>query len=70
MTVDWDPLAFSDWLKLSVEDATAVARAVERWAEIGEGIVYAAEGGEFRLFVGAHVVLSPARKDAQLFAGE
>ena len=57
MIVDWDPDALDDWRKLSIEDAAAVAQAVQHWADTGEGLVYAAEGGEFRLFVGPRAVL-------------
>jgi hypothetical protein len=30
---------------------------VQRWADAGEGVVAATEGGEFRLFVGERLVV-------------
>jgi hypothetical protein len=57
MRVVWDPLALDDWKRLRMQEAADVAASVERWAATGEGVVYAAGGGEFRLFVGASAVV-------------
>ncbi|WP_394826686.1 hypothetical protein [Pendulispora albinea] len=57
MNIAWGADAYADWRRLRFADAEAVATAVERWASTGEGLVYAAGGGEFRLFVGRHVVV-------------
>jgi hypothetical protein len=56
MNVEWDPRA-EDWRRLKLEDATFVARAVKDGSETGKGIVYAAGGGEYRLFVGDRLVV-------------
>jgi hypothetical protein len=54
--VEWWPRALEDWNRLAFEDAEAVARAVRVFAETGAGVVIAVEG-DFRLFVGLHVVV-------------
>jgi hypothetical protein len=43
-------------MRLSFADAEAVARAVRRWTETGQGVVIAVEG-EYRLLVGGLVVV-------------
>jgi hypothetical protein len=53
--VVWSDRAMEDWLALTFENAEAVARAVRRFAESGEGTTIYVEG-EYRLFVGSHVV--------------
>jgi hypothetical protein len=50
--VVWSDRAMEDWLRLGFEDAEAVARAVRRFAESGEGLTIAIED-EYRLFVGS-----------------
>jgi hypothetical protein len=52
MNVRYSDDAEDDWRRLKLEDAVAVARAVQSWAATGAGVVYAAGAGEFRLFVG------------------
>jgi hypothetical protein len=54
--VRWSDSATADWMRLSFEDAEAVARAVRRFGETAEGLVIFADG-EYRLFVGTHVVV-------------
>jgi hypothetical protein len=54
--VEWTEDALDDWKRLSLAEARAVAEAVQRWATTGAGIVIAAEGSEYLLFVGEHVV--------------
>jgi hypothetical protein len=57
MSAFWWPAAEEDWRRLSYPDAEAVARAVQRWDEAGEGLVYAAGPTEYRLLVGSFVVV-------------
>jgi hypothetical protein len=54
--VEWWPRALEDSNRLAFEDAEAVARAVRVFAETGAGVVIFVEG-EYRLFVGLHVVV-------------
>ena len=51
----WSPDARADWRRMPLAEARAVATAVERWAQTGQGIVTAGEAGAFLLFGGAHV---------------
>ncbi len=53
--VIWGEFALETWRRLGMQEAKAVAVAVDRWAERGEGLAIF-EDGELRLFVGAHVV--------------
>jgi hypothetical protein len=54
--VAWSATALDDWSRLPLVDGRVVAIAVDRWAATGAGTVIAIEG-EYRLFVGAHVVV-------------
>jgi hypothetical protein len=54
--VEWWPRALDDWERLPFDDAVAVARGVRAFAETGAGLMIYTEG-EYRLFVGAHVVV-------------
>jgi hypothetical protein len=62
MIVVWDESALESWRRLSLSDARAVAEAVERWAQTGQGLVVAVDG-EFQLFVGQHVVVMLVARD-------
>jgi hypothetical protein len=53
--VVWSHRSMEDWLALTFENAEAVARAVRRFAESGEGMTIHV-GGEYRPFVGSYVV--------------
>jgi hypothetical protein len=55
-SVAWTQDALDGWKRLPLAEARAVAEAVQRWASTGEGLVVAAEGAEYLLFVGVHVV--------------
>ena len=55
MNVEWSALAEEDWRRLPLDEAVQVPRAVRRFAEANEGLVIYVEG-EYRLFVGNHVV--------------
>ena len=57
MSAVWSRAAEEDWRQLSLADAEAVARAVERWDATGEGLVHAAGPAEYRLFVEHFVVV-------------
>jgi hypothetical protein len=57
MSIVWSRAAITDWRRLSLADAEVVVRGVERWNRVGEGLVHAAGASEYRLFVGAHVVV-------------
>ena len=63
MSVVWWPDAEEDWKRLSYADAEAVARAVQRWDEAGEGLVYAAGPTEYRLLVGRLLVVFYMERD-------
>jgi hypothetical protein len=54
--VEWTADALDDWRRLPLADAADVARAVQRFADFGEGIAIAGDGGVFLLFVGPRVV--------------
>lgn len=56
MKVLWWPGASLRLLNMPRADAEAIDRAVQRWASSGEGYVIHVEG-EYRLFVGAYVVV-------------
>ncbi len=44
MTADWHPAALADWRRLDLDDARAVAVAVQRWIDANEGFVIAQAG--------------------------
>ena len=55
MNIRWWPDATLALLNMSRAEAVAIDRAVQAFAASGEGVVIHVEG-EFRLFVGEHVV--------------
>jgi hypothetical protein len=54
--VEWTTTALDDWRRLALPQAKAVAVAVERWAERGEGLTIYVDG-EFLLFVGDYTIV-------------
>jgi hypothetical protein len=52
--VIWSADALEAWHHLPMADAEAIARAVQRFADVGEGLVIYVDG-EYRIFVGARV---------------
>lgn len=50
--VEWSADAHDDWLRLPLAEARAIATAVQRFADTGQGIVIAGDGGTYLLFVG------------------
>jgi hypothetical protein len=52
--VEWTPDALEAWRRLPLADAAEMARAVQRFADVGEGVVIYSDGA-FLLFVGRRV---------------